>query len=341
MLDRLVVLAFSLLLSALTALAPARAQQPSPDTLTAFSNFIKAGNYDNANFYLTNKLVTAEQVDTSQLFFDAFMEKYSKDLIRHAAQIDTLYNYLHALKPIDLNRKFRCKADYRYDYDNQIRECLLASNLFTGANRDAITYFVDRGLDLNINVAGFISPTVPLLVRLGAVYSLDDLNYFVSRGMVLGDELYPIQVLSTYRDGQLNNGQLAMPANYSSMRDQNLLDVMVIALASQSNLQPPQEAARRERLCEFIAYAAPSFKPSFDYLEHVIQQVKEFRGANIDKMERYHSGLLYQRFPTPCVSLVRNMATSHARIENVISRFAGEGDVDTANWLITIRTGQN
>lgn len=303
--------------------------------VTAFSKLVEAGSYEDANFYLTNKFVTAENIDTAQLFVDVVMAKYVSDMAANAKAIDTLYNYLAAIEPIDLNRPLSCG---RYESDKQ--PCLFVNILMGGADRDTIAYFVERGLDLNGRVTGIVPATVPLLLRLGTAYSLSDLNYFASNGMVLGDELYPIEELANYRDRQSYYSQLNMPTDYLSLRDQNFLDVLVIALGTRMESDMMRESARRKTLCDFIAYAAPSFSPSFDYLQFLLQTIEDFRGPKIGKLEKYGRDI-YQPFPDSCVALVRNMAASHAKLQDVISRFAGEGDVETANWLIMISKKSN
>lgn len=317
---------------AMASFSGGAAAQQTDDAVSAFRNFVMTGNYDNANFYLTNKLLEPKDIDTSQLFFDVFMEKYAKDLNANAGRIDNLYNFLNALVPVDLNRQMRC------GHSSENRFCLFANNLFTGARRDAIGYFVDRGLNLNQQVSGIVPPTVPMIMRLGVSYSIDDMNFFVSKGMVLGDELYPVQDLASYSDSGLYNNQLRMPDSYNTLQDQNLLDVLVIALGTRVNYDNAQESAHKKTLCDFITYAAPSFAPSFDYLSYVLETNEDFRGSNIGKTQRA-SRSIYEIFPASCVALIRNMAASHARIDKVISQFAGKGDVETANWLIGIKQG--
>ena len=302
-------------------------------SLTAFSNFVKAGNYENANFYLSGNFVKPEDVDTSQLFFDVFMDRFSEDLTRHAQAIDALYNYLNAIKPITFNRAMRCGRDKE-------QLCLLANNLLTGARRAAVGYFVDRGMDLNLHVPGLVPTTLPVVLRLGSTYSIEEMNYFVSRGLVLGDEVYSVDELIGYQDSYLYDDHLNMPTNYLTLANQNLLDVLVIALGTRTDEGPPRESARRQAVCDFIMYAAQSFSPSFDYLLYLLREIEEFRGSNIGRMERHYNRTIYQPFPTSCVTLIQSMAANHAQLTVVINGFAGEGDVDTANWLINIRNGQ-
>lgn len=318
---------------ALAALLLCSFAAAATENLQAFGNFVKAGDYKNANFYIENKLIDPKGLDTSQIFYDALIASYFKDLNANADKIDSLYGYLNALAPVDLNKKMKCG-------NQQENFCLLADDLMSGASTDAVDYFVERGLDLNQRVPGLVPATVPLVIRLGTVYSIDDLNHFVGKGLVLGDETYPINELVNYQDQAVygsSGNSLTMPENYLSLRDQNLLDVLVIALGTRLSGQTPAvESAHREVLCQFIAYAAPSFQPSFDYLSYILDAVPDFRGKAIGTQDQYNRQI-YQPFPNSCVSLIEGMAASHAQIDAVVSRFAGSGDVETANWLISIR----
>lgn len=302
------------------------------DNLAAFRSFLANGAYANANYYLKNKLVDAKALDTSQLFYDIFVAKYAGDVTKNAPGIDKLYSYLNAIAPIDLNKTMSCSVD------DQTGICLLVDMLFTGAPRPSIQYFVDRGLDLNKTIPELVPATLPMALRLGVTYSIADLNYFVSKGMVLGDELYPIQTLASYRDQFLSNYQLNMPAEYLSMGDLNMLDMLVIALGSRMSMGYPVESTREKSLCDFIAYAAPSFKPSFDYLLYLLRANENFRGKNIGKMERYSGNVIYPPFPPSCVSLVQKMALNHSQLDAVISQFSDDRDMEIANWLISIKS---
>ncbi|MGN6552047.1 MAG: hypothetical protein ACTHJ3_19450 [Pararhizobium sp.] len=326
----LLCLAAILLVTAGTA----RAQMPPGDNNQAFRKFVADADYKSANFYIENGMIDPKTLDTAQIFFDVFMQNYAQKLTENAASIDRLYTYLNSLKPVDFNRKVTC------GYQNQ-NACLLVDTLFTGAPRDAIDYFVQRGLDLNARVPGVVPATVPLMLRLGSTYSLDDLNHFVSEGLVLGDETYPINELVAYSDtgirGQYNS-KLTMPGNYLSLRDQNFLDVLVIALGTEvyGYSGEAQESAHRSVLCGFITYAAPSFTPSFDYLSYVLNSVKDFRGGNIGA-QKQSSDQIFQPFPDSCVSLVQGMAASHTRLAEVVASFTASGDIQTARWLLSIK----
>src|SRR5690606_17203069 len=183
--------------------------------------------------------------------------------------------YLARIEPIDLNRPMECGPDYDRSH------CLFLTMLMAGAGRETVAYFVERGLDLNARVPGTVPATVPLLLRRGSLYSMDDRNFFASRGMVFGDELYSLEELASYQDRHLSRRGLNLPASFFSPGDQNLLDVLVIALGTGTAADWSAGGARRKALCEFIAYAGRSFSPSFDHLAYLLGSVADFRAANI------------------------------------------------------------
>lgn len=295
--------------------------------LTAFEGFVEQGRYDDANFYLANGYVTAADVDSGQLFYSILMKRYFGDLTRSGRDIDRLYNYLAAMAPIDLNRRFVCGDG----------ECLLVNQLMYGKRPTEIAWFAARGLDLNKRELDIIPATVPAILRFGTTYSLADINWLSANGMVLGDESYSIDELVSYRDSLLFSypHELTLPSNYLNLGNQNFLDLLVVALTSRVESSQRLESRRRETLCSFISYAASAYTPSFDYLQHVLNAVPEFRGNMIGKQDRDSQGV-YQPFPTNCVSLVQAMANSHARLNEVMDRFATAGDVQTASWLLSL-----
>lgn len=296
--------------------------------LSAFRGFIAAGEYDDANFYLANGYVTAADLDTSALFYSLLHEQYIDALTRNGRAIDTLYNYLAAIAPIDLNRRFDC---------NDGGTCLLVNDLMHGARPAEMAWFVARGLDLNKREADLPAATIPAMIRFGAGYSLADINWMSTNGMVLGDESYPIEELVSYRDGALRSYpyELELPDNYLNLGDQNFLDLLVVLLATDTGANSRSEARRHDTLCSFISYAASAYTPSFDYLEHVLQSVDSFRGSFIGHQVQGDGGV-YMPFPTACVSLLQAMAVSHARLNEVMDRFAANGDVETARWLLSL-----
>lgn len=316
-----------------TMLGSAAKAQGSP--VDAFSKFVRDGDYNQANHYLANKWINPADVDTAQLFYDVFTNRYSRDILANAGAIDTLYNYLNAIGPINFNRAMAC------GYEKKSR-CLLVNHLFSGARQEPIAYFVDRGLDPNYRASGIVPATVPLLMRIGSTYGIEDLNFIVSKGLTLGADTYAITELASYREEYADDSyQLTLPANYLTLQRLNMLDMLVIALATRVKEQAPMQSLRRRTLCEFIAYAAPSFTPTFDYLSHVLDSIPDFRGANVGRLEqRNNRREVYEPFPEPCVTLVQNMAVSHGNLGTVINRFAGEGDTATANWFISILNSQ-
>lgn len=322
----------AVLLALLFTLSPISAQAQG---VTAFQNFVAEGKYDDANFYLANGYVTAADIDTGQLFYDVLLGRYFSDLQRNGRAVDRLYNYLAALAPIDLNRRFTCR--------DGAGECLLVNRLVQGTRPNEIAWFVARGLDLNRREPDIIPATVPLMLRFGTIYSLADINWFSTNGMILGDEDYSIDELTTYRDSFIRNyyeHQLTLPSNYLNLGNQNFLDLLVVTLTSRPERDDRLESRRRDTLCSFISYAASAYTPSFDYLKHVLGSIPEFRGAMIGKQSQDNNGV-YQPFPTACVSLVQAMANSHARLNEVTDSFANQGDVATASWLLSLMQARN
>lgn len=300
--------------------------------LGAFEGFVANGKYRDANFYLANGFLTASDIDTSELFYSVLQSRFGDDIRRNARGIDELYNYLSPLGPIDLNRPFACPAD-------RDASCLLLNDLVSkGVRANELAWFLARGLDMNKRDVEFIPATLPLMVRFGSHYSLNDLNWFTSNGMVLGDESYTIEELVNYRDSYIRywrSRSLNVPSNFLNLGDQNLLDVLVMVLATEMDLNDLRQSRRREALCNFITYAAASYVPSYDYLQHLLDNVAEFRGGNIGQQVRGDGGI-YAPFPSGCVSLVQAMAVSHARLNEVIDSFANSGDVNTAGWLLSL-----
>ena len=314
-------------------LISAAAVSAQSDSLVAFQNFVKKADFESANFYLQNGILTREQIDSGQIFYDAVSQRYRDGLENDLPIIQRIYDYLAQINPVDMNRVFLCGSD-------RSRRCMFASDLLGGARPSQVAWFVERGLDLNKRVPEVPPATLPLVVRLGSYYSLAELNWFTQNGLVLGDETYPLQELSSYSDNYIQYDRLTIPANYLNLADQNFLDMLVIVLGTDIKSRPPEKSARRAFMCDFIAYAAPSYVPSFDYLRFILNAIDEFRGKNIGRQEKY-SRTIYQPFPTSCVNLIESMAKSHSRLDSVISSFASESDVETANWLISIvKTGQ-
>jgi hypothetical protein len=320
-----------------TGLANATYSSQANESVQAFESFVMAGDYSNATFYVSNGFVAASNIDTSQIFYNVATRRFLNEEGRlNIIGADGLYNFLSGISPIDLNRRFACV--------DTTDTCLIANVLMRGTKPRDVAWFVQRGLDLNKREPDIIPATLPMLVRLGTVYSTSDMNWFVENGLVLGDETYTLEELLAYEDPFLwynHRRRLAVPDNFLTLAEQNLLDVLAIVLAStyDSRYNPLEQARSRDAICSFMTYAASAYTPSFDYLRHTLAMVPEFRGGTIGKQERYNNSI-YRPFPTSCVLLIKAMATAHAQLDQITNFFANEGDVDTAAWLLSIKKEQ-
>lgn len=305
--------------------------QSAVSNVKAFSDFVEAEKYDDANFYLSNGFITADQIDTGQLFYDVFSQQYSRKMTEKRGSLDQLYSYLNALKPFDLNRMFKCDEG----------RCLLVNDLMHGKSTTNIAWFLERGLELNKRVPEVVPATLPLVLRLGFEYTMQDMNWLTQNGMVLGDEIYTLEELVAYRDAvSRHNADIAIPDDFANISNFNFLDVLVISLTTRTRIDEIEESRRRDFMCQFITYAASSYAPSFDYLAHIMLHVAEFRGQNIGKADPYGKKI-YRPFPDSCVQLITAMAASHAQLDTVINIFASRSDVNTASWLLSIRKQSN
>lgn len=215
----------------------------------------------------------------------------------------------------------------------------MANSVLSGAPVSFITYLVERGLDLNRTEEGIVPASLTLVLRLGTSYSLSDLNKVTALGLVLGDETYPLQTLVGYRDSYLERDELLMPGNYLNLDALNFLDALVIALGSGVDEDAARKSIHDETLCSFILYAASSFAPSFDYLIYLLDAKGDFRGSNIGIAKKDYRSI-YQPFPTSCVRLIQGMAANHQKLDSVVSKFASAGDVQTAEWLLSLRPAE-
>jgi hypothetical protein len=308
---------------------PAHAQSQS-DESSAFASFVASGQYNDANFYLANGYITAADIDTSQLFYTILSNQYFSSITANIRAIETLYNYLAAIAPIDLNRRFDC--GWRLE-----ETCLLTNDLVHGARPTEMAWFVARGLDLNKREPDIIPATLPLMLRFGTEYTLSDINWMTSNGMVLGDESYSIEELMAYEDRVISrySDNLTLPDNFLNLGDQNFLDMLVVLLGTERSHSDRLESRRRDTLCQFITYAASAYTPSFDYLDFLMASVGDFRGSNIGRQMQADGGR-YMPFPSSCAALIQAMAASHARLNLVVDRFAAQGDVQTASWLLSL-----
>ncbi len=315
-------------------------------TLTAYMNFLANGDFNNANFYLQNGLIDPATLDTARVFHHVYNQVYVQQREKSLPAVGQLYDYLSSIKPIDLNAPFVCDSTHR-----EASSCTLLNNLAQGMPVAVFRFFAERGLDLNRTHEGFVPATFSIIDQLGTQYYLADINALSASGMVFGDETYDPVVLSNddpydrrnlYNRYAGNNGYrssraLNMPHNYLSIQSFNFMDVLVVALANDLSGSQSRRSTRSEFLCQYIQFAAQSFRPSFDYLRYVLVNRDQFRASQIGNRVRDGRSTA-DPFPAGCVKLVAGMAQNHGRLNEVVSHFGAQGDVETARWLLTYST---
>lgn len=301
----------------------------------AFVKFVENGNYQQANFYLRQGYVSREELDTSQIYFRIIVESLSSDIrLRPDA-----YQYLNALKPIDLNRKFQCRQNRRQKY--QI-PCYLSNLLAHGQKLEVMQFFVQRGLGLNRVSSDMVPATFHIVNRLGKYYSLADTNQLTAMGMVFGDEVYDPALLS---DQAFH--RIVLPLDTGSVTAFNFMDALTISLANVNetnraylrriDLSEGLLSRRDDLMCSFISHSAQKFAPSFDYLTYLLDQRSTFRAANLKARPSRNQSVYFRAFPHSCVQLISALARSFPNLETLVSRFAAEGDVETAQWLLSFQ----
>lgn len=318
------------------------AQQQPDQTQEAFVNFLAQGDYNNANFYLQNGLINPEVLETGQVFYDILHARYWQSLNGPNQQISVLHDYLSKLKPFDLNQEMQCQG---YRGRGEAR-CTLLNDLAASKSAATLSFFADLGLDLNKTFAQRTPATFDVINRLGAEFTLADIQMLSQKGMVFGDELYgPVALASHYEHGNPialhqnigRNQSMQMPDNYLSLNQLNFMDVLIVALGNQQRYRnSPEASARDSLLCQYVTFVAAQMRPSFDYLGFVLSNRDTFRAAQIGERQRARNAI-YEPFPPACVALVAGMAQNHARINDVMSLFAARGDVETASWLLSLK----
>lgn len=97
--------------------------------------------------------------------------------------------------------------------------------------------------------------------------------------------------------------------------------------------------ARRCRTC--AGSSPPPAAPSQDREKQPLPA--QFRGANIGRTEkassRRYGTFYYEVFPQSCVSMIGAMALSSSELDRMISLFAAEQDMSTAQWLVNLKQG--
>lgn len=298
--------------------------QADPQYVPAFVNLVKSQSFDQANYYISRGYITPEDINSAQIISDV-----ANDLDwKIQANTDTfakLITYLGSVAPIDLNTLVSCRSDYRCSFASRLVE--------TGQPLPVIQYFVGLGLDLNKRFPGLAPVEVMLLAHLGSVYSIADLNSFAQLGLGLGSAPVPVGDLGGITYSMFEQNRYQMPENYLLLPNFNLMDLIVLTLGSLDGHDGPTMSAKSQVLCDFVIYAAQSYAPSFDYLDYLLRNRDEFRAANVGiASERSRS--VFFPFPQGCITLVRSMAANHIRLVDIMDRFAVQGDVATAEWLL-------
>ncbi|MEM8651747.1 MAG: hypothetical protein AAGF54_14530 [Pseudomonadota bacterium] len=338
-------LLYGIFLSAFLGVATSYAQNEKDETITAFKEFVANKDFNSANFYFSSGLINPATLDTSQIFYDIYHRVHWRQRAAALPEITTLFAYLNQIRTIDLNRPFNCT---RQDSRREIRKCWLVNDLSTGMPISVFKFFRERGLELNAVHKGFVPATYDIIDRFGLVYSLADIQALSWLGMAFGDELYDSVELAAHRERSYSYGNVAvvnrptlrMPHNYLSIPKFNFLDALVVALANGDNSRSDvRESIRDDSLCQYVVFAAGSFRPSFDYLRYVLENRANFRAGRIGERKRSGNTTI-DPFPASCVSLIAGMAQNHGQLDAVVSFFGAKGDVETARWLLSMRPAQ-
>lgn len=320
----------------------AEAQAQASQTEDAFIKFLADADYNNANFYLQNGLVDPAQLDTAQIFYDIVHARYWRSLEGPSQPVAVLHDYLTKLRAFDINQEMRC--DNRSGRNEG--SCTFVNDLAAAKPALVLVFFADLGLDLNRTFPKRPSATFDVINRLGAEFTLSDIQLLSQKGMIFGDEVFePAALAAHYEYGNslslhpnvARHRTLTMPDNYLSLTQLNFMDALIVALGNQYQ-QPNsvQASARDTLLCQYVTFVASQMRPSFDYLTFVLANRSTFRAAQIG--ERKRSGnATFEPFPPTCVALIAGMAQNHARLNDVIALFGARGDVETARWLLSLK----
>ncbi|WP_321447557.1 hypothetical protein [uncultured Cohaesibacter sp.] len=308
----------------------------SSQHLAAFVNFVKTKNFTQANFYLRQGYLKQEDLDTSQIYFRIAVAHDESDV----EVLPQVYQYLNALKTIDLNRQFLCKSSGRNEYE---KPCYMVNLLARGQSVDKFQFYAERGLNLNAVFADAIPAPFLIINRLGTqYYSLANINQLTAMGMVFGDELYDPSLM---QDPGLN--RVVLPLDTGAVTSFHFMDMLTISLGNvdehhqgvynRFGMSELQLSRRDELVCSFISHSAQKFAPSFDYLRYLMDMRQSFRAENLRAQPDPHNRIYFRAFPNACVQLVSALARSHPHLETMVSEFAAKGDVETAQWLLTFQ----
>lgn len=324
------------------------AAQDGTTPLQTFQTYVINNDLTNAQFFLQNGLVTAAEIDTGALFLKALFANNSRASstrpldFSNVEQVARLHDYLSALAPVDMNGRERC-----WNNNTRITErwCGLATTMLAqGVSPQVISFYLQRGLDLAARPEEVASPALALIANLGSRYSMEDLNWFSQNGLQLGSETFPLSHftrLQAYYELNLDDAYKIPEARLDS-QPFNFLDALSMTLTSRRQ-NGHERSANQDFLCRYIMFVAGQMPPTFDHFSFLLRNVREFRGANIGSTEKASSRrfgtFYYEVFPQSCVSMIGAMALSSSELDRMISLFAAEQDMSTAQWLVNLKQG--
>lgn len=319
----------------------AYAQEKEP--LAAFENFVVSGDLKAAHFYLQNNLLKQEDIETSRLFVEAIFLSNSRQSAgqpfstQHLPSIDLLYNYLNAIRPIDLNGLHRCGI-IGVSLDGQY-VCNLSSFLFNaGSSQQVFDFFLKRGMNMKAFSTDTLPPVVVFVGQLGVRYSLKDLNWFAEHGAPLGPESYTHDQLKNW-GGLITRGYLtAFPSDKPESSLFNFLDLLSLSIVN-TKLKGRELNQHRDFLCRYVAHVSGQIAPTFDHFSYLLRNVDSFRGDRIGQASHPSQWGNVNRavFPHSCRLLVEAMARSSLKLDAMINLFGANADLQTAQWLVSLK----
>ncbi|MBD8877943.1 hypothetical protein [Roseibium polysiphoniae] len=320
----------------------AQAQEQEP--LAAFENFVVSGDLKSAHFYLENQLLKPELIETSRLFVEAVIQSNMKGTRSNAPfsvsrlpSVELLYNYLGAIRPIDLNGVQRCNY-----YSGRLRNdhvCSLATFLFSiGATPQMFEFFQSRGMTTTSFSKDTLPPVVVFVSDLGVAYGMNELTWFSQNGLPLGPETYS-RVQLTAWDGLVSKHRFTrLPDDKPETSEFNFIDLLTLSIAN-TGYHGRELNNHRDFLCRYITHVAAQLPPTFDHFSYLLKNVKEFRGSMIGKSSHPQQWGIVDRavFPHSCRVLIEAMGRSSLQLDTMISEFSAVSDLKTAQWLVSLK----
>ena len=319
-----------------------QAQEAEP--IAAFEGFIVSGDLKSAHFYLENNLIKPELIETSRIFVEAIVRS-NLDGVRSDApfslsrlpSVELLYNYLGAIRPIDLNGVHRCNYYSRQLQNDYV--CSLAAFLFdVGASTNVFDFFQARGMTTTVFSRDTLPPVAVFIGQLGVGYSMSDLNWFSQNGLPLGSETYSRDQVTAW-GGLVRTHRISrLPKDKPGTSDYNFTDLLTLSIAN-SGFKRAALNNHRDLLCRYIVHVAPQLPPTFDHFSYLLETVPQFRGEMIGKASHPQQWGAVDRavFPHSCRVLIEAMGRSSTELDRMISEFSATGDLKSAQWLVSVK----